>query len=222
MSVSQQSIDTGSSKDNLVKQEAILNCNDGKWSFLCILGLSSVLQTNIFTYYPDCGAQRFKHLFNCMLQQRLKVKKGFDDFHILFCYDGIVQAVPLLFYTHNTSAKTEICSCRTGFQKTKLAPILSNNVSKKPDTNISSFFKPTVNPTFHKAPNETFSSSAALRVQQNIGKYKHISQSIHVNQMALLLALSLPLRKNLIMLTILILLCIEINGKVWVLLSFVA
>ena len=172
MSVSQQSIDTGSSKDNLVKQEAILNCNDGKWSsFLCILGLSSVLQTNIFTYYPDCGAQRFKHLFNCMLQQHLKVKKGFDDFHILFCYDGIVQAgeafqpnhfVPLLFYTHNTSAETEICGCRTGFQKTKLAPILSKNVSKKPDTNISSFFKPTVNLTFHKAPNETFSSSAAL------------------------------------------------------------
>ena len=72
MSVSQQSIATGSSKDNLVKQEGILNYNDGKWSsFLCILGLSSVLQTNIFTYYPDCGAQRFKHLFNCMLQQRL-------------------------------------------------------------------------------------------------------------------------------------------------------
>ena len=70
--------------------------------------------------------------------------------------------VPLLFYTHNTSAKTETCSCRTGFQKTKLAPILSKNVPKKPDTNISSFFKPTVNLTFHKAPNETFSSSAAL------------------------------------------------------------
>ena len=233
MSVSQQSIDTGSSKDNLVKQEAILNCNDRKWlSFLCILGLSSVLQTNIFTYYPDCGAQRFKHLFNCMVQQRLKktFKKGFDDFHILFRYDAIVQAgeafqpnhfVPLLFYTHNTSAKTEICSCRIGFQNTKLAPILSKNVSKKPDTNISSFFKPTVNLTFHKAPNETFSSSAALRTHQNIDKYKHISQSINVNQKALLLALSLPLRKNLIILTILILLCIEINAKVWVLLSFV-
>ena len=58
MSVSQQSIDTGLSKVDLVKQEAILNCNDRKWSsFLCILGLSSVLQRNIFTYYPDCGAQ---------------------------------------------------------------------------------------------------------------------------------------------------------------------
>ena len=32
MSVSQQSIDTGLSKDNLVKQEAILNCNDREWS----------------------------------------------------------------------------------------------------------------------------------------------------------------------------------------------
>ena len=92
---------------------------------------------------------------------------------------------------------------------------------KKPDTNTSSFFKPTVNPTFHKAPNETFSSSAALRAHQNINKYKHISESINVNQKALLLELSLPLRKNLIMLTILILLCIEINAKVWVGQSFV-
>ena len=118
MSVSQQSIDTGSSQDNLVKKEAILNCNDTKWSsFLCILRLPSVLQRNIFTYYPDCGAQKFKHLLNCMVQQSSKVKKGFDDFHILFCYhyDSIVQAgeafqlnhfVPLLSHTHQQKRKS--------------------------------------------------------------------------------------------------------------------
>ena len=36
-----------------------------KWSsFLCILGLSSVLGRNIHTYYPDGGEERYKVLLN--------------------------------------------------------------------------------------------------------------------------------------------------------------
>jgi hypothetical protein len=59
LSVSMECLDTDSTKDNLVKQVAILNCGDKKWSsFLCILGLSSVLRRNIHTYYPDAGAVR--------------------------------------------------------------------------------------------------------------------------------------------------------------------
>ncbi|CAB4007184.1 Hypothetical predicted protein [Paramuricea clavata] len=112
-------------------------------------GLSSVLQRNIFTYYPDCGAQMFKQLFNYMVQPRLIVKKGFNDLRILFCYDAATQVS----------------------KKQKLTPILSKKVSKKLDSNISSFFiKPTVDPTFHKAPNETFSFSAALQTHQNTSK----------------------------------------------------
>ena len=43
--VSMESVDTGLTKDDLVKQEAIVNCADKMWSsFLCICGLSSVLQ----------------------------------------------------------------------------------------------------------------------------------------------------------------------------------
>ena len=61
--------------------------------------------------------------------------------------------VPLLFYTQQkrkSAAATQVS------KKQKLTPILSKKVSKKPDTNISSFFiKPTVDPTSHKAPNET-------------------------------------------------------------------
>ena len=54
-------LDTGLTKDELVKQEAILNFTDGKWaSFLCILALSSVLCRNIYSYYPDCGELRYK------------------------------------------------------------------------------------------------------------------------------------------------------------------
>lgn len=65
LSVSMESLDTGLTEDALVKQEAISNCHDGRWSsFLCILGLSSVLHRSIYTYYPDCGENRFKLLFN--------------------------------------------------------------------------------------------------------------------------------------------------------------
>ena len=57
-SVSEESSDSGKTRGNL-------NCNDMKWSsFLCILGLSSVLGRNIHTYYPDCGEERYKVLLN--------------------------------------------------------------------------------------------------------------------------------------------------------------
>jgi hypothetical protein len=62
--------------------------------------------------------------------------------------------VPLLFYTQQQKRKSAAATHVS--KKQKLTPILSKKVSKKPDTNISSFFiKPTVDPTFHKAPNET-------------------------------------------------------------------
>ena len=54
--ISVECLDTGSAKNYLVRHEAIVNITgtDKKWSsFLCILGLSSVLHRNIYTYYPD-------------------------------------------------------------------------------------------------------------------------------------------------------------------------
>lgn len=107
MSVSKECLDTGFARADLVKQEAILNCSEKKWSsFLCILGLSSAISRNIFTYYPDCGDQRFKLFFNRMVQPRLTATEGLDDLHVLFCCEGIVHLgeifkpnhfVPLLF-----------------------------------------------------------------------------------------------------------------------------
>ena len=65
LSVSFAVPDTGLTKDELVKQEAILNFADGKWaSCLCILACSSVLCRNIYSYYPDCGELRYKLLYN--------------------------------------------------------------------------------------------------------------------------------------------------------------
>ena len=112
MSVPFEALDTDSSKHELVKQEAISNCSSGKWaSFVCILGLSSVLRGSISTYYPDCGELKFKLLFNRIVQPRLHadlhVLFCHEDLHVLVCREGDIRPgekfqpnhyVPLLFH----------------------------------------------------------------------------------------------------------------------------
>ena len=58
---------------------------------MCILGLSSVLGRKISTYYPDCGADRYKLLFNRLVLPRQIAQKSFDNIHILFCHDGHIK-----------------------------------------------------------------------------------------------------------------------------------
>ena len=65
MSVLVESLDMGFTGDSLVRAEAISNCKDKKWSsFLCMLALSSVVNRNIISLYPDCGELKYKLLFN--------------------------------------------------------------------------------------------------------------------------------------------------------------
>ena len=62
------------SSDNIgaVKNEAILNCKDFEWSsFMCLLGLSSVLKGRILSYYRDVGDVNHKYLFNCNITPRI-------------------------------------------------------------------------------------------------------------------------------------------------------
>ena len=103
LSVSLECLDSGLANSDLVKQEAILNCSDKKWSsFLCILGLSSILSGAICTYYPDCGELKYKLLFNRKVQPRWQVgQKPLEDFHILFCYvmKVLFSLVKLLYQT---------------------------------------------------------------------------------------------------------------------------
>ena len=61
MSVSFDTADSSTSPGNLIKNEAIRNSCDKKWSsFLCMLGLSSVISANISSHYPDCGQEKYK------------------------------------------------------------------------------------------------------------------------------------------------------------------
>ena len=153
MSASEECSDTGCTKANLVRP--ILNCNEKKWSsFLCILGLASVLNKTIFTYYPDCGEHRFKLLFNRIIQPRLNPRKKLDDLHILFCYEGTVTPgtvfqsnhfVPLLFHTQQPKRKYVAASSQASANRQKLCPDLSKKAS-----NITKFFnvaeKPVLKP----------------------------------------------------------------------------
>ncbi len=144
MSVFQECLDTGCIKADLVRQEAILNCNEKKWSsFLCILGLTSVLNRTIFTY-PDCGEQRFKLLFNRMIQPRLTPKKSLDTLHILFCYEGTVTAgttfrsnhfVPLLFHKQQLKRKPVAATSQSSTKRQKVPA-----VPPKKASNITKFF----------------------------------------------------------------------------------
>ena len=177
LSVSFESLDTGSIEFDLVKQEAISNCNAGKWSsFLCIMGLSSVLQRNIITYYPDCGELKFKLLFNRKVQPRLHAKKGLKDLHILFCYEGDIRPgekfqhnhfVPLLFHARLQKRKLVASSpLSIAAKKQKVSSLSSKKALKIPASEISNFFtvaeKLFANLPSQKKPNETFSSAASL------------------------------------------------------------
>ena len=113
ISVSHKTLDTGLSSDEAVKEEAINNCHDKAWSsFLCILGLSSVIQRSIHSLYPDFGLHRNKVLFNQLISPRVAVSS--TPLFILFCRDGpVVKSVPFqsnhfvpLIYSHKSKRKS--------------------------------------------------------------------------------------------------------------------
>ena len=87
MCVSFACVDSGLSEDALAKREAILNCcNKEWWFFHCILGLSSVVNRNIFTY-PDSGDYRYR-LFDHQVKPSASLETGLygDDLHILILF----------------------------------------------------------------------------------------------------------------------------------------
>ena len=149
LSVSHRAFDSSLSGRELVKVEAILNCHDKTWSsFLCILGLASVTNRNILSYYPDFGEQKFRLLFNCKVEPCPPLR-SLLDLHILFCFRGEVKSgeifkpdhfVPLLYHdgaggekrklqTVSPSLHTWTPTCTGNVPKAKKS--CSNNVSNK-------------------------------------------------------------------------------------------
>ena len=114
MSVSFDTADSSTSPGNLIKNEAISNSCDKKWSsFLCMLGLSSVISANISSHYPDCGQEKYKLLFNTTIEPRNIYCKGVPNLNILFCFQGHLKSsfalpnlyVPLVFQEIGTKRK---------------------------------------------------------------------------------------------------------------------
>ena len=89
--VSNDSFNTDLASVDLVKHEALLNCDRSKWcSFLCILALSSAINKSIVCSYPDFGLIKYKHIFHRKITPRSGIRTS-SDLHILFCSERPIQ-----------------------------------------------------------------------------------------------------------------------------------
>ena len=86
MSLMNKTIDNSKLTADAVKYEAEQNCIVNNWSsFLCILGLSSVINFKIRTVFPDCGSLLDKLLKNMLIEPRESEKSEKRVIYILFC-----------------------------------------------------------------------------------------------------------------------------------------
>ena len=74
LSLKHATIDLGFKNfSDAVKYEAILNCVSNEWCcFMCLLDLSSVLKSQIHSFYPDIGDLICKQLFNQVIVPRMQ------------------------------------------------------------------------------------------------------------------------------------------------------
>ena len=85
VSVSEDSFSTGLNSADLIKSEALRNCTNATWSsFVCILGLSSVISKSIHCIYPDFGLVKYKKIFNGLIKPRGTANSS-STFYLLFC-----------------------------------------------------------------------------------------------------------------------------------------
>ena len=72
-------------KEDTVKREAILNCQNFAWSsFMCMLGLSSVIKGKIISHYPDIGDAMCRFLLNQVIFPHIQNSQQ-KTFNLLFC-----------------------------------------------------------------------------------------------------------------------------------------
>ena len=113
--------------DELVKKEAILNVENSSWAgFLCILALSSITRSNINSFYPDTGDQKYRCLFTQNIYPRIPLKAVNPDLNILFCFEGAVVS---------------------GFKPNHFVPVLANITGRKIKLSSSAVVK--FNPNSH-------------------------------------------------------------------------
>ena len=99
LSVSYGALDSGKTKMELVKEEA-LNICPFTWSgFLCVLVLSSICFCFIHCHYKSYDAMlKYKTMFNQLIKPRECPSFNSETIHLLFCNNSIVSPTP---FRHN-------------------------------------------------------------------------------------------------------------------------
>ena len=108
LSVSYGALDSGKTKMELVKEEA-LNICPFKWSgFLCVLALSSICFCFVHCYYKSYDAMlKYKIMFNQFIKPREFLSFNSETIHLLFSNNSIVSPTP---FRHNHYVPLIFCS----------------------------------------------------------------------------------------------------------------
>ena len=65
LSLKNETLDSNLKNKDIVKREAILNCQNFAWSsFMCMLGLSSAKKGKIISNCPESGDAMYRLFFN--------------------------------------------------------------------------------------------------------------------------------------------------------------
>ena len=96
LSVSHGALDSGKTKMELVKEEALNICSLFKWSgFLCVLASSSVCLCFVHCYHKSFDAMlKYKIMFNQLSKPREFPSFNSETIHLLFCNNSIALPTP--------------------------------------------------------------------------------------------------------------------------------
>ena len=189
-------------KEDTVKREAILNCQNFAWSsFMCMLGLSSVIKGKIISHYLDIGDKTCRLLFNQVIFRRIQNSQQ-KTFNLLFC-----RCEPLgnfrKFEKFQTNHFVPLLQCRrskvntnsTASAKkiTKEFPKMDSFVSKVPSKQSKLIFQPCQKSKCNVNPmNLSFPSTSTVT-----SKDKNVANSISENNVSSLCETSLNPSLNL-------------------------
>ena len=171
LSVSHGAFDSGKTKLELVKEDALNICSPFKWSgFWCVLALSLVCLCFVHCYYKSYDDMlKYKIMFNQLIKSREFPSFNSEAVHLFFCNNSIVPPTP---FRHNHYVPLIFCSEKNKVnKKRKLVTSQKCKESKKPATySIYHFWKQDLSannssPNFaddlnvHKSPSVSKSST---------------------------------------------------------------
>ena len=99
LSVSYGALDSGKTKMELVKEEALNICPFKLSGFLCVLALYSICFCFVHCYYKSYDAMlKYKIMFNQLIKAREFPSFNSETINLLFCNNSIVSPTP---FRHN-------------------------------------------------------------------------------------------------------------------------